>query len=98
MMPSGDLASIISAGGKTPVRRDGWLLFATRACRMFAYGLLSVVLVLYLAEIGLREWEVGLLLSLTLVGDMLISLWLTTRADRWGRRRTLIAGSILMAA
>jgi MFS family permease len=98
MIPSGDLASIIAANGKSPLRRDGRLLFATRACRMFAYGLLSVVLVLYLAEIGLREWEIGLLLSLTLVGDMLISLWLTTHADRWGRRRTLIAGAILMAA
>lgn len=77
--------------------RDGWLLFATRCSRMFAYGLLSVVLVLYLVEVGLREWEVGLLLSLTLVGDTAISLWLTTRADRFGRRRTLIVGAALMA-
>jgi len=75
---------------------DGWLLFATRCSRMFAYGLLSVVLVLYLVEVGLREWEVGLLLSLTLVGDTVISLWLTTRADRFGRRRTLIVGAALM--
>ena len=66
---------------------DGWLLFTTRCSRMFAYGLLSVVLVLYLVEVGLKEWEVGLLLSLTLVGDTVISLWLTTTADRFGRRR-----------
>ena len=76
--------------------RDGWLLFATRCSRMFAYGLLSVVLVLYLVELGLKEWEVGLLLSLTLVGDTVISLWLTTTADRFGRRRTLILGALLM--
>ena len=76
--------------------RDGWLLFATRCSRMFAYGLLSVVLVLYLVEVGLKEWEVGLLLSLTLAGDTAISLWLTTSADRLGRRRTLILGAILM--
>ena len=76
--------------------RDGWLLFATRSSRMFAYGLLSVVLVLYLVEVGLKEWEVGLLLSLTLAGDTAISLWLTTTADRFGRRRTLIVGAILM--
>jgi MFS family permease len=63
---------------------------------MFAYGLLSVVLVLYLVEIGLKEWEVGLLLSLTLAGDTAISLWLTTTADRFGRRRTLIVGALLM--
>ena len=63
---------------------------------MFAYGLLSVVLVLYLVEVGLKEWEVGLLLTLTLAGDTAISLWLTTTADRLGRRRTLIVGAILM--
>ncbi len=77
--------------------RDGWLLFATRCSRMFAYGLLSVVLVLYLIEVGLKEWEVGLLLSLTLAGDTVISLWLTTTADRFGRRRTLMVGALLMA-
>jgi MFS family permease len=76
--------------------RDGWILFATRCSRMFAYGLLSVVLVLYLIEIGLKEWEVGLLLTLTLVGDTAISLWLTTTADRFGRRRTLLLSSLLM--
>jgi len=63
---------------------------------MFAYGLLSVVLVLYLVEVGLAEWEVGLLLTLTLAGDTAISLWLTTTADRLGRRRTLVLGAALM--
>jgi MFS family permease len=76
--------------------RDGLLLFATRSSRMFAYGLLSVVLVLYLVEVGLKEWEVGLLLTLTLAGDTAVSLWLTTTADRLGRRRTLIVGAVLM--
>jgi MFS family permease len=84
----------MSIAGK--LTRDGWLLFAARCSRMFAYGLLSVVLVLYLVAVGLREWEVGLLLSLTLVGDTVISLWLTTTADRLGRRRTLILGAALM--
>ena len=32
--------------------RDGWLLFTTRFIRLFAYGALSVVLVLYLVEVG----------------------------------------------
>src|SRR5690242_8113491 len=53
---------------------DGWLLFATRFARLFAYGLLSVVLVLYLTAVGLSEGEVGLLLTLTLLGDVGISL------------------------
>ena len=76
--------------------RDGRLLFAMRTLRMFGYGFLAVVLVLYLAAAGLDPLAVGLVLTLTLVGDIVISLWLTTNADRFGRRRVLIAGSLLM--
>ncbi len=78
------------------VRRDVALLFATRAVRLFAYGFLSVVLVLYLGAVGLSEAESGLLLTLTLLGDTAISLWITTRADRAGRRRMLLLGAALM--
>src|SRR6195256_1826700 len=78
--------------------RDGWLLFVTRFARLFAYGSLSVILVFYLIGLGLTEPQVGLVLTLTLVGDVIVSLYLTTRADRIGRRRMLIIGSILMAA
>ena len=94
-MPHAKEETIVSVAGR--LTRDGWLLFATRCSRMFAYGLLSVVLVLYLIEVGFKEWEVGLLLTLTLAGDTVISLWLTTTADRLGRRRTLIVGAVLMA-
>ena len=66
--------------------------------RLFAYGSLSVVLVFYLIALGLSESQTGMLLTLTLVGDVVVSLFLTTRADRIGRRRMLIVGAILMAA
>ena len=76
--------------------RDGRLLFATRTLRMFGYGFLAVVLVLYLDEIGLTPAAIGIVLTLTLVGDTIISLWLTTNADRLGRRRVLVVGCLLM--
>src|SRR6266849_6148340 len=78
--------------------RDGWLLFFTRFMRLFAYGSLSVVLVFYLIALGLSASQTGMLLTLTLVGDTVVSLYLTTRADRIGRRRMLIVGALLMAA
>lgn len=78
--------------------RDGWLLFLTRLTRLVAYGSLSVILVFYLVSLGLSESQTGLLLSLTLAGDVVISLFLTTQADRIGRRRMLIIGAILMAS
>lgn len=76
--------------------RDGRLLFLTRTIRLYAYGLLAVVLALYLAALGFDERQIGLVLTLTLLGDAAISLGLTTRADRIGRRRTLVAGAGLM--
>ena len=78
--------------------RDAALLFAGRTVRMFGYGSLAVILAIYLSAAGLGAGSIGLLLSLTLVGDTLVSLWLTTHADRIGRRRTLMAGGLLMAA
>jgi MFS family permease len=78
-------------------KRDITLLFSTRIIRLFCYGFLSVVLALYLAEAGLTEGQIGLLFTLTLVGDAVITLWLTTSADRLGRKRTLILGALLMA-
>ena len=75
---------------------DGRLLFTTRIARLFAYGFLSVVLVLYLVQVGLTTTQIGLLLTFTLIGDTVISLWLTTSADRIGRRRMLLVGAGLM--
>lgn len=75
---------------------DVRLLFAARIVRLFAYGLVSVVLALYLAARGLSDWGIGLLLSATLLGDALITLWLTSIADRFGRRRILLIGALLM--
>jgi MFS family permease len=76
--------------------RDARLLFTARIVRLFAYGFVAVVLVLYLSSIGLNDHRIGLLLSLTLAGDVVVSLYLTTRADALGRKRTLLAGALLM--
>ncbi len=78
--------------------RDIRLLFSTRIIRLFCYGFLSIILALYLIQAGLSEQEVGLLFTLTLAGDAGVSLWLTTSADRFGRRRTLLVGAVLMLA
>lgn len=75
---------------------DGRILFGTRAVRLFAYGFLSVGLMIYLVQIGLSETQIGLRLTLTLIGDTIISLWITTQADHLGRKRMLTLGSVLM--
>ncbi|MCK4724939.1 MAG: MFS transporter, partial [Anaerolineales bacterium] len=78
------------------IPKDTRILFSTRVLRLFAYGFLSVILALYLGQLGLNEVRIGLLFTLTLLGDTAISLWITTNADRIGRRRMLMAGAVLM--
>jgi len=90
------MTTAASPSGRSPVPPDLVLLFASRVLRMFAYGGLAVVLALYLTEVGLDAQQIGLLLSLTLAGDVGVSLILTLRADRIGRRRTLGVGAALM--
>jgi len=89
----GDAGLAASLRGLGP---DGSTLFALRTLRMFGYGFLAVILVLYLAASGLDPLAIGIVLTLTLVGDTVVSLWLTTHADRVGRRRVLVIGSGLV--
>jgi MFS family permease len=96
--PAAAFAGLLQLSALQSLPRDGALLFVTRFVRLFSYGALSIVLVLYLTGLGLSESQTGLLLTLTLLGDTVVSLFLTTRADRIGRVRMLIAGSVLMAA
>lgn len=84
------LASLSSTG------RDAVLVITARSCRMFAYGASSLILALFFAELGFSDSRIGLFMTLTLLGDVVLSLLLTLVADRVGRRRTLMAGSVLM--
>lgn len=73
---------------------NGWLLFFSKTIRI-SYSFLAVMLVIYLQEVGFADDSIDFLFALTLLGDALISIVLTTHADSWGRRRTLLIGSAL---
>ena len=76
---------------------DVWLLLAARFVRMLAFGSSSLILALFLSDIGLSPVEVGSFLTSTLVGDFFLSLVLTFVADNTlGRRNTLRLGAISM--
>lgn len=76
--------------------RDGWLVLASKGTRSFGYGFLSVILGLYLDEVGFSPVEVGFILTATLVGSALLTGVVISRADRLGRRRMLMVSSGLM--
>lgn len=84
------------AGNMSANKSDIKLFFAARITRLFAYGFVSVVLVLFLAETGLSGAGIGAILTSTLVGDILVSFWITMIADHMGRKKMLLLGSLLM--
>jgi MFS family permease len=77
---------------------DARHVLAARGLRAFAYGFLSVLLGLYLAELGFGAVALGGVLSATLVGSAVLTVAFSGSADRLGRRRLLQFSALLMAA
>ncbi|RMZ80506.1 hypothetical protein DV737_g2961, partial [Chaetothyriales sp. CBS 132003] len=77
--------------------RDCKILYAQRFIRFAAYGSSTLVLALFLKNLNINEEQIGLFMTLTLLGDVAISLVLTVIADGVGRRRMLALGALSMA-
>ena len=75
--------------------KDIIILFITKMLRMFSFGAISVIFIDMLTSKGIQEQQIGYLQSLVAFGDIVISLFLTTRADKLGRKKTLIFGACL---
>lgn len=75
---------------------DVKLLCIQRFVRLFAYGATTLVLVLYLSGLGISDQQIGVFMTLTLFGDVVISLFLTMFADRIGRKDVLALGAVMM--
>jgi MFS family permease len=75
--------------------RDTKILILQRFIRFFAFGGSTIVLALYLHAISISDTQIGLFMSLTLVGDV-ISFALTLLADGVGRKLVLGGGALLM--
>lgn len=84
------IASVYNTG------RDAWLIILARSCRMFAYGGISLILAVFFSALHFSDFYIGLFMTLTLLGDLLLSFSLTLVADGLGRRRILFLGAFLM--
>jgi len=81
-----------------PSRRgDVQRILVMRGLRSLAYGLLSVVLAVALANAGFSPAAIGILITVSLVGDVLGTYIIGIAADTWGRRRALALLGVLMA-
>lgn len=57
-----------------------------------------MILAVYLSSLDISDARIGLFMTLTLLGDVVISVILTLFADGLGRRRVLVLGAALMTA
>src|SRR6266568_4497307 len=65
------------------------LILVMRGLRSLAYGLLAVILGVVLAGEGFSPAAIGILITVSLVGDMVGTYVISLVTDSWGRRRTL---------
>lgn len=69
-------------------------IFIARCIRLFAYGGVAVIFLLYLTE-EFPQRDVTLILVGILLGDWASTLFLTSNADNYGRRSVLILAALL---
>ncbi|GAA5904827.1 hypothetical protein JCM8208_001369 [Rhodotorula glutinis] len=78
--------------------RDVILIILSRFTRLLGFGAVAPILLIHLRALDIPERAVGLFLTSTLLGDVVLSLVVTQTCDRLGRRRMLAVGSTLMCA
>lgn len=76
--------------------RDVFIIIFLRMLRLTGFGATSLILVLYLKEINIREQFIGMFMTITFVGDLITSFLLALAADKIGRKNVLIFSSTLM--
>ncbi len=72
-------------------------LVVARAIRAFADGFASVLLARYLQHLGFSGFQIGAIITATLLGSAALTLWAGLRLNRWGAQRVLFASCLLMA-
>ncbi|KAI0888053.1 MFS general substrate transporter [Annulohypoxylon maeteangense] len=75
---------------------NAYLIILARTCRMFAYGTNALILGIFFSALGISDHQIGLFMTLTLMGDVILGTYITLVADRIGKRRVMIGGSLLM--
>ena len=104
-MSDGNSPSPLLGRGRAPKGREGGetvshvnRLLVAKGLRAFGDGYVSLLLPVYLLELGYSPLEVGIIATATLLGSGLLALAVGLKAHRFHYRTLLIAATILMAA
>jgi MFS family permease len=77
---------------------DAIRILAARGLRAFGDGFVALLLPIYLYELGFSAFAIGAIVTSTLIGTALLTIWVGLVANRYSRKRLLIAAALLMAA
>ena len=77
---------------------DAVRILVARGVRAFADGYVALLLPIYLVDLGFGTLAIGTIVTSTLIGTALLTLWIGWIANRYSRRLLLIASAVLMTA
>ena len=77
---------------------DALRVLAARGVRAFGDGFVALLLPIYLVERGFSALAIGAIVTGTLIGTAVMTLWFGWIANRQSRRLLLLAAAVLMAA
>ena len=89
-----DRSWLIPTGASHDAR---WIL-AARGTRAFADGFVALLLPIYLLELGFGPLAIGSIITSTLIGSALLTLWVGQITHRFARRALLNGACLLMIA
>ncbi|HTO58320.1 MAG TPA: MFS transporter [Pseudomonadales bacterium] len=78
--------------------RDAPWILGARSLRAFADGFVALLLPLYLLQLGFDAFAIGSIITSTLLGSALLTLWVGAVAHRFQRRSMLRGACALMIA
>ena len=93
-MPTSNRFSFLPPG----VNADAPRLLWTRGLRAFGDGFVSLLLPYYLTLLGYGAFEIGIIITATLLGSGVITLTVGLMAHRYHQQKLLVLAALLMAA
>src|SRR5437870_10383174 len=73
-------------------------ILVARGLRAFGDGFVALLVPIYVLELGFSALAIGAIVTSTLIGTALLTLWAGMVANRYSVRRLLLAAAVLMAA
>ena len=77
---------------------DARRILVARGLRAFGDGFVALLVPIYLYDLGFTALAIGAIVTSTLIGTALLTLWVGMAASRHSRRGLLLAAAVLMAA